>query len=214
MKKPNHPFVSTARLEASRARSNRARAGHARAAAFPLALLASAAPAAAAPPTSSDALALQAQGDPTEEDPILKFAKENNFGGIVLAESCASVSDGGETLDGAGVQSLPVGAGRRLECLLDVGSRVTQFLQDSTGALWCQLGQLVDTRTNALDDRLDVTIEDAPSSGPWSVVATHAGEEITIIRASGVWPLGVETNYATIDLQPSEGRACEEIFGL
>ena len=154
-------------------------------------------------------------GDPTEDDPVLKFAKETESGGFVTAETCSSVIDGGETLDGAGVSSLPVGGGRKLVCLVDVPREVVQTIQDSNGAPWCQLKQMVDFGPNALDERLTVTIEDAPSAGPWSVVATHAGDEIPIIRASGSWPVAIDLLYATADLQPLLGRNdCDEVFGL
>lgn len=180
-----------------------------------LAFAALAVQAAAADPLDGDPpLALQALGDPTEEDPILKFAKENGFGGIDLAPDCVSVIDGGPTLDGEGVSELPVGGGRRLECSIDVQRTVAKFILDSNDEPWCQLGQQTDFLTRALDDRLSVSVESAPASGPWSVVATHDGDEITVIRASNIWPLGVESNYDTIDLQPALGRTCEQVFGL
>ena len=153
-------------------------------------------------------------GDPTEDDPLLKFAKDNPFDGIYFGDDCSSVSDGGGALDGGGVSSLPVGGGRRLECAISVAPLFTKFTPDSTGAQWCQLGQLNGFVTRALDQRLVVVVESTPPDEPWSVVATHDGEEITIIRASGSWPLAVEGKYATIDLQPALGRTCEQVFGL
>jgi len=153
-------------------------------------------------------------GDPTEDDPVLKFAKDNPFDGINFGDDCASVLDGGETLDGAGVDALPVGGGRRLECRIAVPQLLTKFVRDSTNTPWCQLGQLNGFVTRALDTRLNVTVESTPPSDPWDVVATHDGEEIEIIRATGSWPLAVEGKYATIDLQPALGRTCEQVFGL
>lgn len=153
-------------------------------------------------------------GDPTEDDPILKFLKDGFFDGIAIAETCSSVLDGGETIDGAGVSSLPVGGGRRLECSIDVPREVAQTIRDSNDAIWCQLKAMVDFRPNALDDRLGVSIVNAPSAGPFSVVATHAGDEIPIIRASGLWPVAVDMTYVTADLQPALGRPCEQVFGL
>ena len=66
-----------------------------------------------------------------------------------------------------------------------------------------------------LDDRLTLTIVDAPSVGSWTVVATHDGEEIEIVRASGRWPVAVALSYITADLQPALGRECNlAFFGL
>lgn len=154
-------------------------------------------------------------GDPTEDDPILKQLKESLLGGFATADTCSSVIDGGETLDDAGVSSLPVGGGRRLECLVDPPRVVVDTVQDSTGAIWCQLETLVDFGPDVLDDRLSLTIVDAPAVGPWTVVATHAGEEIDIVRASARWPVAVSLSYITADLQPALGRECNrEFFGL
>jgi hypothetical protein len=212
MKTPNQPLVPPAFLESSRSRPGRARA-----AAFTFTALLAIAGQGAAADAASSAEALQVVGglgDPTEDDPILKFAKENNFDAIFFAVDCSSVSDGGQTLDGEGVSALPVGGGRRLECTIDVAPQVAKFVIASDDEPWCLLGQQTGFKTVALDNRLGVTVESAPSVGPWSVVATRAGGEITVIRASGSWPLAVQTNNAPVDLQPALGRTCEQVFGL
>lgn len=189
MKTQTHPLVSPAFL----------------AAAFTLAaLVASGQSAAQELPT----------GDPTEDDPILKFLKGGTFDGIATADTCSSVIDGGETLDGEEFNSLPVGGGRRLECSVDVPRQVAQIIVDSNDTRWCQLKTMVDFGPNALDNRLSVTIEGVPEEGPWLVVATHAGDEIPIVRASGRWPVAVDIVYVTADLQPSLGRLCNDVFGL
>ena len=172
------------------------------------------APAAQTPASDEAPAASDTPVDPIEADPVLTFARDNGFGGIFFALDCASVGADGEALDGEGLASLPVGGGRRLECQIDVSPRVTQTILDSGDEPWCQLGQLTGFRTNALDDRLTLQVESTPPDGPWFVVATHAGDEITIIRATGVWPLGIEIDYDTIDLRRADGRTCEEVFGL
>lgn len=158
-----------------------------------------------------------AADDPTETDEDLKWVKDNGFSGSLFATSCVSKIDGGDTID---ADTLPVGAGRWLDCRTEASvARQTTSALSTTGEHWCVLGEASTTKANG-DPRLVVTIAASPADAPWSLRATHDGDPIDIARVSFggfgmTWPLWVEANYRTVDMRREEnGKTCDELFGL
>ncbi|MEY4544925.1 MAG: hypothetical protein RL685_1120 [Pseudomonadota bacterium] len=155
--------------------------------------------------------------EPTEDEDIA-FLRENGFQTFHFAVTCSSVAEDGSRIEDA--DPLPVGNGRVLECVTgDLGFLSAIDAVSSTGERFCALGQ-VDSFRGDGDDRLTVEVTDTPETGPWTLVATHEGEEISLGTVAGfgggrAWPIWVDTIYSVIEVSPNpSGQLCTEFFGL
>jgi hypothetical protein len=184
----------------------------------PFAVLACSAPPADGGKSGHAALSNAADDDagaPLDED--LQYFKDNGFGAIVYAIACVSKTDNGPDVTG---DTLPVGAGRWLECT--TGPRVsvsTMEVMSSQNEPWCVLGSLA-TYTATGDPRLVVAVASSPSDGAWTLKATHDGDSIDITPIPGpfgatAWPIWMTATYATTQMQPAGSAAsCDAAFGL
>ncbi|MEY2937061.1 MAG: hypothetical protein RL033_7810 [Pseudomonadota bacterium] len=155
--------------------------------------------------------------EPTEDEDIA-FLRENGFQTFHFAVTCSSVAEDGSRIEDA--DPLPVGNGRVLECVTgDLGFLSAIDAVSSTGERFCALGEVESFRGDG-DDRLTVEVTDTPETGPWTLVGTHEGEEISIGTVAGfgggrAWPIWVDTIYSVIEVSPNpSGQLCTEFFGL
>lgn len=151
-----------------------------------------------------------------DDDEDLAAVKNGGFGTIAFATTCVSKGDDGSTIDG---DSLPVGGGRWLECSTWSSlHRATMSVLSSKDDEWCALGQASAYHASG-DPRLSVVITSTPDDGPWTLKATHDGDQIQItkVEASGAltWPLWVDASYTTTQLVAGvAGKTCDEVLGL
>jgi hypothetical protein len=156
----------------------------------------------------------QAWGD---DDPV-QWIIDNGFSSIHFMQSCVSVGPHGEEARG---EQLPVGGGYTLWC--DTYSQINYDateVQANDGSRYCVLGTLSGSGKAGGDERLRIEVMEDGTRGPATVRAT-AGQPTWIYLASGfggasVWPLWIESNYATQELvpAPNDGRTCKQAFGL
>lgn len=155
------------------------------------------------------------EAPPLDED--LQFLLDNGFESFIFAQTCRSVGDDGSVID---VEPLPVGNGRHLECETEP-ARLLQTIDtlSSTGERFCAIGQVVSV-TGGGDDRLSVSVVSTPDGGPWSLLGTREGEEITISRVTGpgggtAFPLIADAIFDVFDIQPNpDALLCDQVFGL
>lgn len=155
-------------------------------------------------------------GDPVpEDDETLQYLAQHGFGGIAFMDGCVSKLDGGPTLEG---DELPVGGGRFLECTTSQRvDRATMGMLGDSGQTWCGLGEVTTFKAGG-DGRLVVQVTARPDGAPWTLTATHEGEEIKIaqVEALGiarVWPLWINASYRTVSMKkdPAAGD-CSDLF--
>lgn len=155
-----------------------------------------------------------------EDDPDVRFVKETGFESQIFARFCRSVGADGSVIDGAGLQELPVGGGRVLECDTAMfPAKAAQEFSASTGQRWCALGSVKSQKTGG-DSRLKVEVTRGPGPGAGGLRGTHEGEAITIRKVSAwgtdVWPLWIMAIYGVDVVQPwnMQKESCEAQFGI
>lgn len=173
-----------------------------------------------APPSTSDPPTPPPTGDPTEDDLELNSVKRDGWLTTWIARTCVSKKDGEPTIEDA---PLPVGGGRRLECMTasNPSPYSVQEVHSVGGDDWCVLGESVSWERWG-DSALKISVTSTPDLAPWSLVATHDGNEILISPAAGpfgigeAWPVGVRVKYKVIDMKPNPQSKlfCEQIFNL
>ena len=154
--------------------------------------------------------------EPSDQE-LWDWAAHHDFGAIVFMD-CVSKSTTGPTLT---AEPLKVGNGRFLECrTYSEMERHAGELVDSKGEV-CILGRVRRSSVKLKgDDRLALSLAAAPTSGPWTVRATHEGGEIEIHKAEGwfgarMWPIWVEAAYQPLKLERLKpGGSCDAQLGL
>ena len=161
--------------------------------------------------------ALDQDGDDPASDPDLAFVLENGFSSFAFAESCISTKDGGSPIEG---DPVPVGGGRILTCkTFNSLTRATTGAVSMKGDHWCALGEAQSSKGGG-DKRLEVSITSSPADAPWTLTATHEGDEIQIGTAEGfggarAWTVWAEVTYHVVQMKREvEGKNCDELFGL
>ena len=153
-------------------------------------------------------------GDPTEDDDYLSFIKHRGFESLVFATTCVSKKDGEATIEDE--NALPAGGGRYLECATDFSpARMTKDVMSTKNERWCALGKMA-SHTPWGAPELHVSVTRTPSDGPWTLVATHDGPEITVgkVGLSGgtTWPVGVKVELDTVDMKAAPAGVCDSFF--